>query len=317
MPVALSFHDVRVRYGARVALAGLSLDVCRGEIVGLLGPNGSGKSTTLGVAAGVLDPVAGVVAVDGVRRADDPAGYAARVGLVPQDCAMYDELTAADNLTFFGRLYGLGGRDLTRRVGRALARTGLAGRARHRVGTLSGGMKQRVNLAAALLHDPPVLLLDEPTAGLDPVSRDALFADLARLRDDGHAVLLSTHHLDEAELGCDRVAVLDAGELVSVGPPCDVLRGRSFDRAVLYGQLRTRPPKYLERAIRRRLGPGVSLEVTGNRVRLAAETTDDLGRALAVVLAEGVELDSFRTPPGSLERALRHDAGAPRPVEVP
>src|SRR5207237_2365678 len=166
------------------------LDVRRGEIVGLLGPNGSGKSTTLAAAAGVIDPCAGTVTVGGVARADDPVGFARRVGFVPQGESLYDELTAADNLAFFGRLYGLCDEDLDARIARGLARAGLADRACHRVGTLSGGLKQRLGLAAAMLHDPPVLLLDEPTASLDPAGRDALFAELHRLRDDGHAVLL-------------------------------------------------------------------------------------------------------------------------------
>jgi ABC-2 type transport system ATP-binding protein len=304
MPAALSLQDVRVRFGKVSALDGVSLDVARGEIVGLVGPNGSGKSTTLAVSAGILDPASGIVTVEGIRREHDPYGFAGRVGLVPQDCALYDELSAADNLAFFGQLYGIGGRDLRRRVARVLSRVRMTDRARHRVGTLSGGMKQRINLAAALLHDPPVLLLDEPTAALDPAARDALFADLFRLRDDGHAVLISTHHLDEAELGCDRVAVLDRGRLVAVGKPRDLFRRRGSERAVLYGQLRSALPKFLERSLRKRLGPTVEFDVTGRRLRLAAADSESLGRALSLVLAEGVDVDSFRTPPGTLERVL-------------
>jgi ABC-2 type transport system ATP-binding protein len=311
-PVALSLEAVRVCYGTTVALDGVSLDVRRGEIVGLLGPNGSGKSTALAVAAGVLTPANGTVTVEGIRRDGDPAAFAAQVGLVPQECALYDELTAGDNLYFFGKLYGLGGTELRRRVARSLSRVGMARHAAARVGTLSGGMRQRVNLAAALLHDPPVLLLDEPTAALDPASRTALFADLTRLKDDGHAVLLSTHHLDEAELGCDRVAVLDRGRLVAAGPPCELLRCRPTDRAVLYGHLRERLPGFRERAIRQRLGRRVELEVTGRRLRLAADTAEELGLALATVLVEGVELDTFRTPAGTLERALRGETEGER-----
>lgn len=307
LPVALSLVDVTIRYGPRAALEAVSLDVRRGEIVGLLGPNGSGKSTTLAVAAGILDPASGTVTVEGRARAADPAAFARRVGLVPQEAAVYDELTAADNLTFFGQLYGLAGSDLRRRVARTLARVKLTDRAGHRVSTFSGGMKQRLNLAAALLHDPPILLLDEPTAALDPASRDALFADLTRLRDDGHAVLLTTHHLDEAEGGCDRVAVLEGGRLVASGAPSELLRARRTDRAVLYGHLRTRPPKYLERAIRRRLGAGTEFEITGRRLRLSADTSEQLGDALATLMAEGIELEAYRTPAGALERALRSD----------
>ena len=298
MPVALSLQAVCARYGARVAVDGLTLDVAAGEVVGLLGPNGSGKSTTLAVAGGVLTPAAGTVAACGIDRAADPLGFAVKVGLVPQDGATYDELTAAQNLDFFGRLYGLGGRELRRRTARCLARVGMSDRARERVGTLSGGERQRVNLAAALLHDPPVLLLDEPTAALDPASRDAFLADLARLRDDGHAVLFTTHHTDEADLVCDRVAVLDAGRLVGCGKPGDVLRPRG--REVLYAHLRMPVPRFLEKGIRRALAPYADIEVTGNRLRLAADTTEHLGRALARVLAEGLDVDRFATPPGSV-----------------
>jgi ABC-2 type transport system ATP-binding protein len=305
LPVALSLVEVTVRYGARVAVDRVSLDVCRGEIVGLLGPNGSGKSSTLAVAAGVLDPGSGSVAVEGRPRAADPAAFAAGVGLVPQEPAVYDELTAFDNLVFFGELYGLTGSDLRRRAVRSLSRMKLTDRAHHRVSTFSGGLKQRLNLAAALLHDPPVLLLDEPTAALDPAGRDALFADLVRFRDDGHAVLLTTHHIDEAESGCDRVGVLENGKLVACGAPGTLLRPQPPEPAVLYGHLRARPPRYLVRAIRRRLGPRIVLEITGRRLRLSAETSEELGRALASLLAEGVELEAYRTPAGTVERTLR------------
>jgi ABC-2 type transport system ATP-binding protein len=305
LPVALSLVDVTVRYGDRVAVDGVSLEVCRGEIVGLLGPNGSGKSTTLAVAAGVRDPAAGSVTVEGRLRSADPGAFAVRVGLVPQEAAVYEELTAFENLLFFGELYGLAGSDLRRRTIRVLARMKLTDRTHTRVSTFSGGLKQRLNLAAALLHDPPVLLLDEPTAALDPASRDSLFADLTRFRDDGHAILLTTHHIDEAESGCDRVAVLDGGRLVACGPPGELLHARAVDRAVLYGHLRSRPPHYLARAIRQRLGPGVEMEITGRRLRLSAESSGELGAALASLLAEGIELDAYRTPAGSVERALR------------
>lgn len=308
--VALSLQDIHVRFGNAPAVRGVSLEVRRGEVVGLLGPNGSGKSTTLAVAAGVLSPAMGTVSVDGIRRDHDPIRFATQVGLVPQDCALYEEMTAAENLAFFGELYGFDGSELRRRIIRTLTRFRLVDRANVRVGTLSGGLKQRLNLAAALLHDPPVLLLDEPTASLDSASRDALLADLAQLKDDGHAVLLSTHHLDEAELCCDRVAVLERGRLATLGKPGDLLRTRPASGPVLFGHLGSRLPKFQERAIRGRLGPGVRLEITGRRLRLAARSTEELGQALALVLAEGVDVASLHTPTGSLERALIAPDGA-------
>jgi ABC-2 type transport system ATP-binding protein len=308
---ALSLAGVRVRYGKTLALDGLSFELNRGEIAALLGPNGSGKSTTLAVAAGILDPEGGTVLACGIDRRTDPAAYAHSVGLVPQEPALYEELSAEANLLFFGRLYGLSGYDLRCRVAIALDRVKLTDRARDRVCTYSGGMKQRVNLAVALLHDPPLLLLDEPTASLDPKSRDALFADLHRLREAGHAILLTTHHLDEAETGCDRIVVLDRGTVVASGRPCDLIRHQSTSRAVLYGHLREPLPHFFVRGLRKRLGKSVEVEVTGRRLRLAADSQEMLGKALALVLADGIVLDTFRTPPGRLETLLRH----PTPVQ--
>lgn len=308
LPVALNLVDVRVRFGERFAVDGVSLEVRRGEIVGLLGPNGSGKSTTLAVAAGVLDASSGTVTVEGICRANDPEAFAMRIGFVPQECALYDELTALENLSFFGKLYGLSGADLRRRIVRVLGRVRLAEHGEDRVSTFSGGMKQRLNLAVALIHDPNLLLLDEPTAALDPASRDALFADLTRLRDDGHAVVLSTHHLDEAELGCDRIAVLDHGKLVACGPPAKLLRCSPTERQVLYGHLRVRPPKFLQKSLKHRFGTRIEFEITGRRLRLSAPTAEELGMALATVLAEGIELESYRTPAGTLERTMRTPA---------
>ncbi len=304
-PAALELDCIRVRYGSHPAVDGVSLSIRRGEIVGLLGPNGSGKSSTLAAAAGILDPFEGCVSVDGIRRIDDPWGFARRIGLVPQEPALYDELSAEANLLFFGRLYGLGGLDLRKRVDHALARVRLIDRSEDRVGTFSGGMKQRLNLAAALLHGPLVLLLDEPTAALDPASRDALFADLHDLREAGHAILLSTHHLDEAESGCDRIAVLEAGRLVACGTPQDLIRRQPGNRAILYAHMRETLPRFFVRGLQHRADEGVEIEVVGRRMRLSAASQESLGRALAMVLADGIVLDAFRTPPGRLDCLLR------------
>jgi ABC-2 type transport system ATP-binding protein len=243
-PPVLTLQDVILRYGDTVAVDALSLEVRPGEVFGLLGPNGCGKSTTLAAVAGALAPAAGVIRVAGVEERADPLAYRRLVGLVPQELAIYEELTAEDNLRFFGRLYGLRGRDLRRRAGAALGCVRLADRARHRVRTLSGGMQRRLNLACALLHEPPLLLLDEPTVGIDPQSREAIFASLRRLRDHGTALVFTTHHLEEAEQLCDRVAILERGRLVALGTPDESLAGLPK---------RSRPPR-LER---------VFLELTG------------------------------------------------------
>ena len=312
---ALILDRIYVRYGKHLAVNGLSLSVQRGEIVGLLGPNGSGKSTTLATAAGILEPYQGSVTVDGLRRDTDPEAFARLISLVPQEPALYDELTAEANLQFFGRLYGLSGCDLRSRVDLALSRCRLKDRARDRVSTFSGGLKQRLNLACALLHNPTVILLDEPTAALDPLSRDALFADLYELRESGHAIVLTTHHLDEAEYGCDRIAVVENGQIVASGQPHELIRHQPAGRSILYAHLREALPRFFVRGLRHKIGPEVEIEVTGRRLRLAAVDQERLGRALALILAEGIVLDSFRTPPGRLEQLIR--PAVPQPQELP
>ena len=302
---ALAIESIRVRYGTTLAVDGVSLHVARGEIVGLLGPNGSGKSTTLAAAAGIIDPDEGGVSIEGVRREQNATAFAKRVGFVPQEPALYDELSAEANLKFFGQLYGLFGCDLKRAIKQSLSAARLNDRRADRVSTYSGGMKQRLNLAVALLHNPAVLLLDEPTASLDPASRDALFGTLFDLREKGHAILLTTHHLDEAESGCDRIAVLDRGKLIACGKPAELIRYQPAGRAILYAHLREMLPKFFQKSLKHRVGPGVEIEVTGRRLRLAAPTQEALGKALAVVMSDGVILETFRTPPGRLEHLLR------------
>lgn len=298
MPVALKLENVTVQYATKRAIADLSLEVHRGEIVGLLGPNGSGKSTTLAVAAGVIEPTAGSIWIDGYSRQDQEDLCANKIGLVPQETALYDELTLAQNLSFFARLYDIETRERSIRIHRALSRARLLDFADRRISTLSGGMKQRLSFACALIHDPLVVLLDEPTAALDPVSRDALFVELHRLREEGHAILLTTHHLDEAESGCDRVAFLEAGKLIEIGTARELFHPSTSQQILLYGQLKERMPRYIERILKSRLLGLASMELIGKRIRLSAENAESLGNALAIVLSEGVAMDSFRTAPG-------------------
>jgi ABC-2 type transport system ATP-binding protein len=211
---ALSLQDITLCYGGFVAVDGLCLEVAAGEVLGLLGPNGSGKSTTLSAIAGAMPLTAGEIRVCGLCEKDNPLAYRRQIGLVPQELALFDELTAEQNLLFFGRLYGLGGRTLRRRVADALGFVGLHEQAKQRTRTISGGMQRRLNLACALLHEPRLLLLDEPTVGLDAPSREAVLASLRKLRDTGCALVLTTHHLEEAERLCDRIAIMERGRLV-------------------------------------------------------------------------------------------------------
>jgi ABC-2 type transport system ATP-binding protein len=213
----LECRDLHKRFGERQAVAGLGFEVAPGECYGLLGPNGAGKTTTISMIAGLLEPDAGEVVVAG--RPMGPRATAARaaLGLVPQEIALYPDLSATENLRFFGRLQGLAGRRLAERVAAVLATVGLADRAADRVASYSGGMKRRVNIAAGLLHEPRLLILDEPTVGVDPQSRNAILEQVETLRDAGMAVLYTTHYMEEAERLCDRVGVVDEGRIVAEG----------------------------------------------------------------------------------------------------
>jgi len=212
--VVLRIEDVHKSFGGTVAVDGLSLRVRAGECVGLLGPNGAGKTTTMGMAVGLLRPDSGTIVIGGEGAPSDPASRR-HVGLCPQAIALYHRLTAIENLVFFGELYGVEApRD---RAHELLETVGLTDRGGGKVSTFSGGMQRRLNIAAALVHDPPLVLLDEPTAGVDPQSRNAIFDLVRGLRDAGKAVLYTTHYMEEAARLCDRVEIIDRGRVLAVG----------------------------------------------------------------------------------------------------
>lgn len=211
-------RGLRKAYGDRVAVQEVGLVLRAGEVLGLLGPNGAGKSTTVGMICGLTVPDAGTVTLSGgVSLASDEAGYKRRIGLVPQDIALYEELPARMNVELFGALYGMAPVLLKRRADEVLDMVGLADRARDKPATFSGGMKRRLNIACALVHDPEVLLLDEPTAGVDPQSRNAIFDNLERLKRAGKALVYTTHYMEEAERLADHITIIDHGRVVAEG----------------------------------------------------------------------------------------------------
>ena len=218
----LTLTDVRKSFGTTVAVNGLSLRVRAGEVLGLLGPNGAGKSTTVSLAVGLLAPDSGSVAIEGLGDPKDP-GVRRRLGVAPQALALYDLLTAEENLRFFGEVYGVPRTDLAPRVAWCLDFVELTDRKGDRVGTYSGGMKRRLNLAAALVHQPDLLLLDEPTVGVDPQSRNKIFDNIETLGREGRTIIYTTHYMEEAERLCDRIAIVDAGRLLALGTPAELV----------------------------------------------------------------------------------------------
>ncbi|MEI8406531.1 MULTISPECIES: ABC transporter ATP-binding protein [unclassified Kribbella] len=205
------------RFGDRIAVDDVSFEVAAGETYGLLGPNGAGKTTTIRLVCGLLRPDAGSAVIAGQQVSTTATVAKKYVGYVPQDIALYPDLTARENLQFFGRLYGLRGKALNHRVGKVLELVGLSERSRDRVESFSGGMKRRLNIGAGLLHEPTLLVLDEPTVGVDPQSRHAVMESVRSFGAAGMAVLYTTHYMEEAERLCDRVGIIDHGRLVAEG----------------------------------------------------------------------------------------------------
>ncbi|MGA2436648.1 MAG: ABC transporter ATP-binding protein [Bryobacteraceae bacterium] len=222
-------RQIRKSYGSITAVDGVDFQADAGEILGLLGPNGAGKTTIVSMIAGLVRPDAGEVLIDGHTLRGDTDSRKRLIGLVPQDLALYEELPASGNLKLFAALYGLAGAKAKRAIAEALDLVGLSDRAKDKVHTFSGGMKRRLNLAAALVHDPQILLLDEPTVGVDPQSRNAIFDNLEVLKKRGKTLLYTTHYMEEAERLCDRLVIVDHGKVIAN----DTLAG-------LYGMLPVR-----------------------------------------------------------------------------
>jgi ABC-2 type transport system ATP-binding protein len=230
---ALALRGLGKDYGTRTAVGAIDLDVVRGECLGLLGPNGAGKTTTISMACGIVTPTRGAVTIGGVDLAREPYAAKAKLGVVPQELALYDELPAVSNLKYFGALYGLAGSLLAERIAWALDVAGLAERAKEPVKRYSGGMKRRLNIAAGLLHKPELLVLDEPTVGVDPQSRNHIFETIKKLRASGTTILYTSHYMEEVEALCDRVAIIDAGAIVALGTIDELVAKHAGDRVVV------------------------------------------------------------------------------------
>jgi ABC-2 type transport system ATP-binding protein len=296
------------RFGERAAVSDVSFQVAPGETYGLLGPNGAGKTTTIRMVCGLLRPDSGTVSIAGHLLTSSSAIAAKElVGYVPQDVALYPDLTATENLRFFGRLYRLRGRALDARVGEVLELIGLTDRAKERVESFSGGMRRRLNIGAALLHRPTLLVLDEPTVGVDPQSRHAIMESVQRFGSTGMAVLYTTHYMEEAERLCDRVGIIDHGRLVAEGTRRELVdRIGDHDRITLVasGALNEFA------AACRRLSGVDGADITGSEVHLLVR---DGRRLLPAVLAAaesaGASVNAVEVVEPDLEAVFLHLTG--------
>jgi ABC-2 type transport system ATP-binding protein len=232
---SISVDNLSKSYGPIHAVRGISFEIPPGEFFGLLGPNGAGKTTTFSMLSGLIEPSGGKIGIGGTDLLSQPMAAKRKMGIVPQSFAFYPTLNALENLTFFGRIYGLSGAHLKARITRVLNLVALEERARQRVGTYSNGMKRRLNIAIGLLHEPEILILDEPTVGIDTQSRNAILESLGNLNKAGITVLYTTHYIEEAEQLCQRVAIMDQGEIIALDTPSNLVR--SFAKALIQIEL--------------------------------------------------------------------------------
>lgn len=218
----IEINDVVKRYGSRISVDHLSLNVEEGEVLGLLGPNGAGKSTTIGMICGLIGIDSGEIRVGGIPVRKSPIEVKRMLGLVPQDLALYEKMSAAENVTFFARLYGLRGALLKQRVGEALEFVGLEDKARELPATFSGGMKRRLNIACAIMHRPKLIIMDEPTVGIDPQSRNHILDSVRELNRAGSTIVYTSHYMEEVEAVSSRVAIVDRGHLIASGSQAEL-----------------------------------------------------------------------------------------------
>jgi ABC-2 type transport system ATP-binding protein len=297
--VLLSVQGLVKSYGTRRAVDGVSFQVLKGQTVGLLGPNGAGKSTTVAMLCGLVRPDAGSVLLDGQAVATGAAAVKRRIGFVPQDLALYDDLPARDNLCLFGALYGLKGAQLDERIAHVLHLVNLADRARDKPGTFSGGMKRRLNIAAAMLHDPDLLILDEPTVGVDPQSRNAIFDTLEALQAHGRALIYTSHYMEEVERLADHIVIIDHGKVLADDSPAGLHR-RLPVQAALRVELDATPSPALLDGLRAQ--PGVAaLAVDDAALEIGLGDTVDAPPLLSWLQAQGCSLRHFATARASLE----------------
>lgn len=237
----IQIESVTQRYGSLVALDNVSLEIKAGEFFGLLGPNGAGKTTLMSLLSGFRAATAGTIRIDGATFSPDDFATRRKIGLVPQSVALYTDMTADENLGIFGRLSGLSGARLRSRISAVLEVVQLADRRREPVKNFSGGMQRRLNLAVALLHEPAILLCDEPTAGVDPQSRNAIFDLLEAINAAGTTIIYSTHYMEEAERLCSRIGIIDHGKILALGTLAELLQELPFEEELRFASHQATP----------------------------------------------------------------------------
>jgi ABC-2 type transport system ATP-binding protein len=309
MTTILEVKNLVKQYGDFTAVKGISFEIRKGEIFSLLGPNGAGKTTTISMLSTLYAPTAGEATVDGHSVTKEPMAVRNLIGVVPQELALYDDLTARENLVFWGRMYGLSGKALKLRVDEVLEQIGLTDKANKRVKTYSGGMKRRVNIGVGLLHKPSLLFMDEPTVGIDPQSRRAILDSVKDLNSQGMTVLYTTHYMEEAEELSDRVGIIDHGELIALGTQAELTRQVGENDTLILHIDEGQNGEALAKSVRTIRGV-LKADVTDHTVAvIAPEAEEILAPAILQANELGVKIRSVDIKEPNLEAVFLHLTG--------
>lgn len=309
MPPILEVHDLVKKYGDLIAVKGISFDVQEGEIFSLLGPNGAGKTTTISILSTLFAPTSGDASVCGHSVTQEPMAVKRAIGVVPQEIALYEDLTALENLNFWGQMYGLSGKALADRVDEVLEQIDLKDRAKQRIKTYSGGMKRRVNIGVGLLHKPRLLFMDEPTVGIDPQSRRAILDSVKALNRAGMTILYTTHYMEEAQELSDRVGIIDHGELIALGTQKELTAQVGETDTLILHLSESEDPDHLAQALSAL--PGVlQANPTDHEVAIVTPSAEEL---LAPVVSRanelGIKIHSVDMREPNLEAVFLHLTG--------
>ena len=309
MTAILQVQNLVKKYGDFTAVKGISFDIKEGEIFSLIGPNGAGKTTTISMLSTLYTPTAGEATIGGYSITKNPMAVKQVIGVVPQELALYEDLTARENLIFWGQMYGLGGRSLHSRVDEVLEQIGLTDKARNRVKTYSGGMKRRVNIGVGLLHKPRLLFMDEPTVGIDPQSRRAILDTVKDLNKQGMTVLYTTHYMEEAQELSDRVGIIDHGELIALGTQKELTQQVGQTETLILHIGENDDPQALARSLAS-LKDVLEATATDHEVSIITPEAEDILASVVSKSSErGVKIRSIDIREPNLEAVFLHLTG--------
>jgi len=309
MVAILEVHQLVKKYGEKTAVNGISFEILESEIFSLLGPNGAGKTTTISVLSTLLTPTSGDAVVGGHSVTKEPMAVRKLIGVVPQDIALYEELTARENLSFWGQMYNLSGKELNTRIDQVLEQVGLSSHAKERIRTFSGGMKRRVNIGVGLLHKPRLLFMDEPTVGIDPQSRRAILDSVKELNRNGMTVLYTTHYMEEAQELSHRVGIIDHGDLIALGTQAELTRqvGEYESLQLELGEMDD--AEGLAEALRKLEGVAQANVVDHNVILVTSSTEKVLAPAVSCATDQNIKIHSVTIQEPNLEAVFLHLTG--------